>query len=295
MKKVFLSSFLALGFLGLALIFSSSPVQGSSHYEEEARKKGITFPITELGGCGSVNACMQYCDNSANAEKCFAFAKKHNLDAGGPPSGAKRLPPGGGPGGCTSEDTCRSYCDTPANRQTCMDWAKANGFEGRGGPASPSQGGTPPGVGPEQEAIFKDAQAQFGCSTPDECMGFCDNPANSQKCSEFARKHGLDKGQGGPPAGGLDAETGAKMMAELGCDREQCRDFCDNPANRQKCSEVAQKYGIAGGPPPGQGPPPGLNCNSEEECRKICEENPGKCGGGPASPSQGGRARSQRV
>lgn len=279
-KKLFFISLLTLTLGTFLFLISDSQVSAQTNYDEEARKRGIIFPVKELGGCGSFNECMQYCDNPSNQEKCVSFAKSKGLDAG-PPPGARKMSAGGGPGGCNSEQSCKSYCDQPNNRQACMDWAKANGYASRGGP--------PGGVhGPEQEAILQDAQAQFGCSGGDDCARFCDNPSNSQKCSEFAKKHGLFKGegqpgQGGPP--GLDQQTGAKMMSELGCDREQCRAFCDNPANKQRCSEVAAKYGIGGGRQ--GGPPPGVNCNSEEECRKICEADPSKCGGNPAEHGQG--------
>ena len=42
-------------------------------------KPAITFPIAELGNCGSQNACHDYCEVDANHDACLTYAQAHNL------------------------------------------------------------------------------------------------------------------------------------------------------------------------------------------------------------------------
>ena len=39
-----------------------------------AQESTITFPVPELGNCGSKSECRTYCDDLANIKTCVAFA-----------------------------------------------------------------------------------------------------------------------------------------------------------------------------------------------------------------------------
>src|SRR5256885_2273465 len=41
-----------------------------------SQKYGITFPVAELGNCGSLAECRAYCQVEANHQACADFAKR---------------------------------------------------------------------------------------------------------------------------------------------------------------------------------------------------------------------------
>jgi len=50
---------------------------------------GVTFPVAELGNCGSRAECEAYCDLPENMEACLNFAEAHNLIPLGVNDGSK--------------------------------------------------------------------------------------------------------------------------------------------------------------------------------------------------------------
>ena len=66
-------------FLILGLLFLTTAVFAQSD-ADIAKKYGISFPIKELGNCGSVAECKTFCDDSKNHQSCTEFAKKHKLN-----------------------------------------------------------------------------------------------------------------------------------------------------------------------------------------------------------------------
>ncbi|MEK7148258.1 MAG: hypothetical protein AAB758_03085 [Patescibacteria group bacterium] len=79
------------------------------------------------GGCKGENECRNHCEDEANHEECFAFAKQNDLL---PPeeiekfeTGLKikeKIKSGGGPGGCKSDKECHEYCSDSSHIEECV-------------------------------------------------------------------------------------------------------------------------------------------------------------------------------
>lgn len=145
--------------------------------EIERAKKGIqALKEGGPGGCKTREACDKVCQDPANQQSCFEWAKKHGLISdeelrfieeaqkmreefenkqhefeNRPPEGFKPpegfRPPGEflGPGGCTGAEECRKYCEDPAHQEECGGFKTPSrqqppGFEGD----QPSEFNRPP-------------------------------------------------------------------------------------------------------------------------------------------------------
>lgn len=213
--------------------------------EEVAKKYGITFPIAELGNCGSISACKSYCDNTENIDKCISFAKAKGFDKEVGAPNQDVLSSAQSELGCNSEGSCRTICEKEENFDRCSSFAQKHNL------------GSPRG-NPGDRKVLNKARDLLGCDSESSCRAVCEQEANQQRCSEFASQSGL---------GG-----GIRKVGPGGCNSEaSCRAFCEgNPAE-------CEKFG--GGPPAGResnrrGPG---GCNSEESCRAYCEKNPEEC------------------
>lgn len=167
------------------LFFFITPVFAQSQ-EEIAKKYGITFPIADLGNCGSVAACKTFCDNSTNQQACIDYAKKHKLStsisqAASAQSEEEILKFAKAELGCSSHDACMQFCDQEGNMDRCIDFAAKHNL---GGNASEMR---------QQMATMK---SLLGCTSMISCMEFCNNAANSQKCMEVFKQAGFDTGGG---------------------------------------------------------------------------------------------------
>src|SRR3989344_2993157 len=76
-----------------------------------AQENTITFPVAELGGCESKEACHAYCENPANHEACISFAEAHGLMSEEEIAIARKIGTQTGPGGCVGLQ-CKAYCDS---------------------------------------------------------------------------------------------------------------------------------------------------------------------------------------
>lgn len=87
----------------------------------------IQFPIVELGGCESKEACKIYCDQPENLGACIAFADKNDLMTDSEIQEAEviaNLDEINGPGGCSTEEECESYCDNIQHLNECLVFAR---------------------------------------------------------------------------------------------------------------------------------------------------------------------------
>lgn len=161
-------------------------------------------------------------------------------------------------GGCVDYSSCRTYCEDPVNQSQCIDFAKRKGFYKEEGIQDKSR-------------FVESAKRELGCDSESSCREFCGNQANWEKCGEFAKRHRISGGHTEDPK---KVEVLAKAKVELGCTSyEACMSFCHEEANRQKCSDFANKVGLRGGE---HRVGPG-GCNLEESCRAYCERNPQDC------------------
>lgn len=117
----------------------------SGGHTEDPRKAEILEKAKVELGCLSYEACMSFCHEEVNRQKCSDFANKVGLRGG-----EHRV----GPGGCTSEETCRAFCSDPNNFEECSRFGggKVGGFHGPG-----------------------------GCNSEESCRSYCEK--NPQECS----------------------------------------------------------------------------------------------------------------
>ncbi len=251
MKKILilLCSFV----LGLLIVFFGGEqvlAQTTSQTPEEiAAEKGITFPIPELGNCSNFNSCQTFCEDPINQNTCINFAKiKGFYQEDQSSKKGEIIKAAQSELGCDSEESCRSYCSQESNYDKCSNFAQKHNLGG---------GQT---VDPSKAQILEKAKEVLGCNSYESCRSFCENDANRQKCSEFAKQTGLRGGEQQAGPGGCTSE-------------ETCKAFCSDPANFQVCSRFQSSVSSDAKDFRGPG-----GCNSEESCRTYCEQNPSSCG-----------------
>ena len=263
---------------------------------------GITFPIAELGNCTDTVDCMNYCDQSANASACLAWAEKHGV--AGDEEVAAKMEGIAFPivelGNCGSPSECATFCNQPANMQTCEAFSVAQGWGG----------GPPPGTG--------GMEGPGGCSSREECDAYCERLENREECTRWAKKYGMPHGgpggctteeecraycdahpddpecQGGGPEGEGDYEGPDVPDGPGGCQtKEECESYCREHPEDPDCEwpedegpggegyEYDEDYYSEEGPPEGEeGPPEGEEfygpggCSSQEECDAYCKSHP---------------------
>src|SRR3989344_8612136 len=98
--------FLAITAFSFLAVFSGVSVQNAI----SAQISNITYPVAELGSCGSQQECKTYCSISSNYSKCATFAQKNNLTVLIPAVFAA-MQKGESPGQCKDEASCRNYCE----------------------------------------------------------------------------------------------------------------------------------------------------------------------------------------
>lgn len=235
--------FLLSIFVVMFLFFATTTFSQTA--EEPAPSIGFnfTYPIGELGACNNLEECTNYCEDPVNYNSCAGFAKKNGFYRDDETVYANDEFWQGAQSelGCNSKDSCFDFCSNPQNLEECDAFAKRN--EIPGGYVD----------SPDKAEYLEVAQTTLGCDSAESCSNFCDDPANADKCSNFANQVGLLGGttQEGP-GGCQTAET--------------CGAYCADPANYAQCSSH-QGSGFAG---------PG-GCNSEETCRSYCDQNPDEC------------------
>lgn len=199
-------------------------------------------------------------------------------------------------GNCKDLSSCRVYCEDLVNKDSCIAFAKNKGFYKEDVAQT------------KKEETLAIAKVELGCSSYESCMAFCQDFSNFDKCGAFAKRNNLG---GGHVASPEEEKLLEKAKAVLGCDSpSSCMSFCNDPSNRDKCSEFAKQVGIRGGHTntgPGgctsretcqefcsnpanyevcssYGKASGESfsgpggCNSEESCREYCKTKPNECG-----------------
>jgi len=92
----------------------------------------VSFPVAELGNCGSRAECAAYCDDIAHIEECLTFAERYGLI---PPDEleegkkvATAIKQGITPPNCRNKTECDVYCMVPENMEECLTFAEAAGL-----------------------------------------------------------------------------------------------------------------------------------------------------------------------
>lgn len=140
----------------------------------------LTFPIPELGNCGSASACRAYCELPANHVACSQFASSHGLSLGQRyrdllKYAASQL-------GCTDLASCKTLCELPENH------AKCQAFVSKFGPAEIRSRVA------AAEGRLTQLEQSLGCTSPATCSQLCQNPANHDQCRSAIQGVGSPSG-----------------------------------------------------------------------------------------------------
>jgi hypothetical protein len=242
-------------------------------------------------GCETPEACATLCFDTANFEKCDAFAKSQGMLGGyvEEPDKPEFLEVAQDVLGCSDGVSCITFCDDPANADQCDQFADQVGLLG---------GEVPVGPG--------------GCNTPETCQSFCSDPNNFQTCQAFDPGDGNFTGPGGcnspescrnhceeNPAECRSYAPGSNgVYVPVACPQGQFfgpSGVCTANEKTQEAGSCAQggKYWDGGScqdnAPAGIHPTVGGaffqprpemgGCATPGTCYDYCSANPGKCGG----------------
>ena len=246
---------LVLGLIAGAYVFAAYDIE---------KAKQLTYPIGELGNCGSFDECKVYCNKDENIPTCNRFAITHGLLTKEEAADTERLialmDESGLPGKCENAIECFSYCESVAHLDECWDYTVRHNLN----------------RGYDIDTIRRLAKlAREGvpfpgnCQGKDACEAYCENPAHIDECLAFAEKAGLF-----PP----DELAEAKKVAPFiksgetpgGCkSKNECEAYCTNAVHMRECIEFGEKIGI-------------LLPDVLEQAKKILPflergETPGKC------------------
>ncbi len=225
----------------------------STSDQQVAREHGITFPIPQLGNCNSITECKAFCGKPENRQSCSDFARSRGL--GQYKRENELLERAKQELGCDSIETCKALCNSPENRDRCRRFAEKN---------------EPPELKEKKQAMLKMAKQVLGCDSFESCKALCENPATREKCQNFAQQYmpqemkqrlneQQQQGQGALPC----------------TSEESCKAFCDDPAHQDQCQQFKDQNGTRIEIHQDKH----FTCNSEEECRLWCQQNPDKCPG----------------
>lgn len=137
----------------------------------------VSYPIAELGGCDSRDACRLYCDDASHQSACFAFALKAGLMSKEKIDAAKIILKKQGPGGCASADECRAYCADSSHSDECLSFAQSHQVI-----ASSTA---------DLIRKFNAGQAPGACKSSTTCKMYCSDPSHRDECRSFAEENGL--------------------------------------------------------------------------------------------------------
>lgn len=294
--KTFLRSLLVIFLLSVSVLIGKVSAQSR-----------LTYPIPDLGYCRDAKECYLYCEIPENKATCWSYGK---YQLGSQVLGVSTMSdeekqymrekakqygitfPIADLGNCAGPQECRDFCEQPANQATCMDFAKKKGFDKE----MQESDGMDPG---KRDELLQQAKTELGCTSMESCSRVCES--DHSRCEAFARKHGVHQE---PPQsqGRYSAEEKRELMqkaqSELGCtSMESCRSVCET--NPGRCMAFAKKHGFdkgheedrqqyQSGASPRYGtqrfgserlPAGRQGCDSEESCKKYCQEHPDECPG----------------
>ncbi len=226
----------------------------------------VSYPIAELGNCGSKDECRAYCDNPDHTDACLAWAEAQGIEVNHErPVEVSRE---GGPGGCTSEEECHAYCEEKTHFGECVSYAEEHGRvtaeEAKKIRSRLSQNGEPK-TGPG------------GCDSHEACQAYCSVRSHMEECITFAVSEGrisqeqadkilrslrgdVDIPRVKPPrvhAPRIDVEVEPSINVEKvqklledqkgpgGCDSfSACETYCNDPTHEDECFTYATEHDL---------------------------------------------------
>ncbi len=134
-------------------------------------------------------------------------------------------------GNCTSMESCKTYCSNEVNRDVCVAFAKQKGFYKQV-------------QNPNEQSFLEDAKKELGCDSKEACKAFCQDQSHKDVCIAFSKKHSLERNQNQQQeqSSASSSTIVEKAKTFLGCDSYvSCRAFCEQVANKEKCSQFARQ------------------------------------------------------
>lgn len=186
------------------------------------------------GQCRNKVDCEKYCDDSAHADECIAFAEKHNFikleDLARAKQIAKALKEGGTlPGQCKDKASCEQYCADTTHIDECLAFGEKAGFFSK----------------EEIEQAKKvlpyitKGESPGKCKTKAECESYCEADAHFDECIGFAEKTGIISKEE------VDIARKSGGKGPGGCkSKESCDAYCNAPENQQGCFAFAKEHNI---------------------------------------------------
>lgn len=233
----------------------------------------ISYPVAELGNCGSQEECKSFCDNSDNQVACVEWAQGKGFATEGEVKRVKDMRRFNdeeaapiedfGPGGCKTPRECDMFCRVLENLIECMSYSVSHGYMSQ----------------EEADKILAKANkgGPGGCKNERECDDFCRKTENIETCMNFAveegkiskeeadfiitrtKEFGAGEGRGGPgkPASQrgpaepkVDEQKALKVLEEKGAgpggckSMEECGNYCGTPEHGEECMNFAVENGF---------------------------------------------------
>lgn len=136
-------------------------------------------------------------------------------------------------GNCRDAKECFYYCEVSGNTPACWSYDRYK------------LNGQVLGETAEQLGITFPIAELGNCASKNECMKYCNIPENQSACISFGKKKGLIKEKQPKAASTIKSTILESAKQLLGCNSETtCRTFCQQPENRSRCEEFAQKQGL---------------------------------------------------
>ncbi|MBI4990682.1 hypothetical protein HZB96_01145 [Candidatus Gottesmanbacteria bacterium] len=146
----------------------------------------VTYPISELGNCNSASECFIFCNQPQNQTTCYEFAKTRGFIKEKPKIPENIVELAKIELGCKSDLECMVFCQLPENFDACRAFGQKYNLVP---PPDRRELGPPP-------EVMKKAKNELGCDSEGSCMNVCNNPDNTERCMQFAKKYKLmDEGE----------------------------------------------------------------------------------------------------
>lgn len=257
----------------------SANAQTATGSADPVKKYSITFPVSTLGNCASLEECKAYCEDETHKEACTNFAKSKGFYKAPEGQGNARsrlvLEKAKAELGCNNDTECKAFCKEEANKEKCKDFAKKYKLEAQ-----------KKGLNSE---ILEKAKTTLGCNSEESCKTLCQKEENKEKCAAFAKANHLGGGSVKLNAS-AEMEKIKQIIEQCKTNPQGCREniatieaelnkrsneFCKGKPD--KCRQMLKdvKEASRGGKFTPNSEKAYENANAEHA--KFCRENPEKC------------------
>ena len=131
------------------------------------------------GGCVSEEECKKYCQANPNDPECqknkIQYCQEHPQECQDNQGGSG---PKTGPGGCQSDEECKKYCEQPEHKTECQQFGGDYCLKNPNDEKCQVKNTEGPKTG--------QGQGPGGCSSPEECAKYCEDPLHQSECQKGA-------------------------------------------------------------------------------------------------------------